>query len=245
MVVANSKTLKKNVRMVSEIYNTLKKEIKQEFNDTSVGDEGGFSPNLENNETALNLITKAIKKLKYTKETYLANDVAANEIYNKKTKKYEIEKNKKISSKSLEKYYLNLIEKFNLKSIEDPFNEDDFEAFINLTKKVKDKNILIVGDDLLTTNPIRIKKAIKEKQCNSLLLKINQIGTFTESLKSYNLAKESNWEVIVSHRSGDCEDSFIADLCVGLESSIKLGAPCRSERVCKYNRLLEIFSKFE
>ena len=244
MIVCDFNNQKKNIRATTEIYHQLKFEIEKIYSksQTGVGDEGGFSPNIKKSDEALSLIQSSIKKCSYEKNTKISLDVAANEIY--KNEKYEIEKDIFLDYKSLIKFYLKLLKKYNILSIEDPFFEDDFfsfKEFLKSSKKVK-KDFLVVGDDLLTTNPKRIKEAIKKNLCNSLLLKINQIGTFTEALESYILANKKKWEVIVSHRSSECEDSFIADLAVGLEGSIKIGAPCRSERVCKYNRLLEIFS---
>ena len=244
MIVSNFKKQKDSIRAVCEIYHQLKFEIEKNYSksQTNVGDEGGFSPNIKNNFEAIELINSAIEKCHYEKNISLALDVASNEIY--KNDLYEIEKNKKIDYKELVKYYIELIKKYNILSIEDPFFEDDRIGYIDFLKKSKrvNKNFLVVGDDLLTTNPKRVKNAIKNKLCNALLLKINQIGTFSEALESYKISKKSKWEVIVSHRSSECEDSFIADLAVGFESPIKIGSPCRSERVCKYNRLLEIFN---
>ncbi|HLD10825.1 MAG TPA: enolase C-terminal domain-like protein, partial [Candidatus Nanoarchaeia archaeon] len=221
-------------QLVSETYHELKKILEKKYHSSSVGDEGGFTPKIKYPEQALDLILKAINNLDYEKKIKLAIDVAASEFYYKN--KYFIPK--KMNSSRLIDYYLNLIKTYPIISLEDPFEQDDFEAFKELTKK---SHIQIVGDDLLTTNISRIKIAIEKKLCNCLLLKVNQIGTLTESIKACKLAQKNNMQVMVSHRSGETEDSFISDLAVALNcKQIKLGAPCRGERTCKYNQLLRI-----
>jgi len=191
---------------------------------TNVGDEGGFAPNLKSNEEAIETIMKAIEKsgFKPGEDLSICLDVAANEL--KKSKTID--------------YYSELISKYPIKSIEDPFAEDDWESWKKLTKNTK---IQIVGDDLFATNVKRLKKSIEEKSANAILIKLNQIGTVSETLDAINLAQENNFKTIISHRSGDTEDTFIADLAVATNSTqIKTGSLARSERVAKYNRLLRI-----
>merc|ERR1712136_235115 len=200
------------MRMGSEIYHHLKAVIKAKFglDATAVGDEGGFAPNILENKDALLLIESAIAKAGYTGKIEIGMDVAASEFY----------------------------KEFPITSIEDPFDQDDWA---NWTKMTAATPIQIVGDDLTVTNPTRIQTAVDKKACNCLLLKVNQIGTVTESIKAHQLAKSNGWGTMVSHRSGETEDCFIADLVVGLSTGqIKTGAPCRSERLAKYNQILRI-----
>lgn len=239
LIVPHKKTISENIRLSCETYHTLKEIISKKYggSSTNVGLEGGFAPNIKDPKDALNLIEEAITKAGYNKEITIALDVAASEIY--KNKKYLVN-SKKYSSEELIDYYASLLKSYNITSIEDPLSEDDKASWPIFTKKFGNK-ITVVGDDLLVTNPKLIKEAIKKKQCNSLLLKVNQIGTLTESIDAFNLAKKANWKVVVSHRSGETEDSFIADLAYGLGSDfIKFGSPVRGERTAKYNRLLEI-----
>lgn len=240
-------------RVVSEIYHTLKSLIEKQYGkeSTAIGDEGGFAPALSKSKEALDLLVEATKQCGYTEEIGFALDAAASDFYNTETKKYQIEKDLHLDYKELTQYYNELLKEYPLISIEDPMAEDDFEGFMffmanSLEPKEKNifsnkKKVLVVGDDLLVTNPKRILEAQKEKLCNSLLLKINQIGTLTEAIQAHKLAESSGWHTIVSHRSGETPDDFIADLAYALESSIKLGAPARGERVAKYNRLLELY----
>jgi len=235
MVVPQLKNFNRNLQAGTEIYHSLKEILKKEFGEISinVGDEGGFAPNLSKAEEALNLIMKAIKISDYQNQIKIALDVAASEFY--KNKKY-----KGKTSLEMIDCYLKLIKKYPIVSIEDPFNEDDFQAFSNLMKKCENK-INIIGDDLLVTNVERIKLAKEKNLCNGLLLKINQIGTVSEAIEAAKLAKSYNWKIMVSHRSGETNDDFIADLAVGIGADyIKSGAPARGERVAKYNRLLKI-----
>ena len=255
MLIPTFGNLQDKIRAISEVYQSLKEIIGKKYGkeNTAVGDEGGFAPNINTSYEALDLLVEAIEKSNYTGQIGLALDTAASDFYNKEKKKYEIEPKKLLDYKDLTNYYNDLIEKYPILSIEDPFEEDDFEAFKYFKKNIKKitqvnplinkKEVLIVGDDLLVTNPKRIKTAITKSHCNSLLLKINQIGTLSESIESFKLVSQKNWHTIVSHRSGETSDSFIADLAVALNSSIKLGAPARGERVAKYNRLLEIFKE--
>jgi enolase len=240
-IVPEHKTFKKRIEASSEIYLTLKDIIKKKYGKSSinVGYEGGFAPNISKTRTALDLLQKAIDKTNNSKKVKLGLDCAANSFYNSKNNKYLIN-NKKYNYKELTNYYLDLIKDYNILSIEDPFSETHKIAWKYFYKKAN-KKINIIGDDLLVTNPSLIKNAIKNKYCNSLLLKVNQIGTLTQAIEAYNLAKSNNWKVQLSHRSGDSEDDFIADLAYGLNTdSVKFGAPSRSERTSKYNRLLEI-----
>ena len=247
MIVPNAKTMKQRVKIMSEFYHTLKSVLvdRYGYGSISVGDEGGFAPNMFLPNKVLDLLLETRDKLKYKKEISFAIDVAASEIYNIKEEKYEVAKDLILNRQELIEYYEMLLEKYPLISIEDPFAEDDFEGFhklmLKLKKDIEKNKIQIVGDDLLVTNPARIKTAHKKNLCNALLLKVNQIGTLTEALEAAKLAKSYNWNIMVSHRSGDTEDTFIADLAVGLGcGQIKAGAPCRSERTAKYNRLLRI-----
>ena len=207
---------------------------------TSVGDEGGFAPSLANNEEAIELILEAIEKAGFKAGTDISIclDVAANELF--KDKKYAVNSTKFISADKTLHYYLDLLKKYPIKSIEDPFFEDDWDAWINLTKLAK-KEVQLVGDDLFVTNKERLLKGINSKTANTILIKPNQIGTLSETIEVINLAHKNNYKTIISHRSGDSEDTFIADLAVATNSSqIKTGSLARSERVAKYNRLLRI-----
>ncbi len=237
-IVPKFKSFEETMKASVEIYLTLKKILEKKYglSSTNVGYEGGFCPNLSSSSEALSLIQSAVDKCGYTKQVKLALDVAANEIY--KDRKYLVDQ-KSYSSGELIDYYKKVIKEYKLESIEDPFSEDDYKSWSNLLKSVSKTKI--IGDDLLATNPKYIKDAIKKKYCNSLLLKVNQIGTITEAFEAYNLAKSASWDVQVSHRSGDTEDYFVSDLAYGLSSdSLKFGAPARGERTSKYNRLLEI-----
>ena len=234
-----AKNFSEALRMGAETYHVLKSLLKKKFGagGTLLGDEGGFAPKISKVEDRLEIITKAIEKAGYSKKISLALDCAASEFFYKNH--YKI-KNKKYSPLELIDFYSDLIKKFDIISIEDGMAEDDWEGWKEMTKKLGDK-IQIVGDDLLVTNPNRINKAIYSKACNSLLLKVNQIGTVTEAIDAAKIAFKNKWTVVVSHRSGETEDSFIADLVVGLDAGqSKFGAPARSERNAKYNQLLRI-----
>ena len=218
----------------------LKKILEANKMNTSVGDEGGFAPNLNSDEEAIDLILESINKsgFKPGKDVTLCLDVASNELYDGKN--YSIITNKKISSAELIDYYSALTNKYPIKSIEDPIFEDDWSSWSNLTKVLGDK-VQIVGDDLFVTNHKRLSKGIEEKSANAILIKLNQIGTVSETLKTIYLAQDNNFNTIISHRSGDTEDTFISDLAVATKSNqIKTGSLSRSERVSKYNRLLNI-----
>eukprot|EP00310_Coccolithus_braarudii_P013461 CAMPEP_0183332420 /NCGR_PEP_ID=MMETSP0164_2-20130417/1578_1 /TAXON_ID=221442 /ORGANISM="Coccolithus pelagicus ssp braarudi, Strain PLY182g" /LENGTH=450 /DNA_ID=CAMNT_0025501129 /DNA_START=667 /DNA_END=2019 /DNA_ORIENTATION=+ len=239
-----------SMRMGSEVYHNLKSVIKKKYGQDAcnVGDEGGFAPNILANEEGLNLVVEAIEKAGYTGKVKIGMDVAAAEFYTE-DKMYDLDfktegdakdASQKITGAALTEMYKKFTENYPVISIEDPFDQDDFPAYGNMTSLMGDK-CQIVGDDLLVTNPTRVQKAIDEKACNALLLKVNQIGSVSESIEAVNMAKAAGWGVMTSHRSGETEDSFIADLAVGLGTGqIKTGAPCRSERLSKYNQLLRI-----
>jgi len=236
IVPVNAKSFSQATQMIVETYQSLKNLIHLKYANVNVGDEGGFSVNSA--EEALNLIQKSIELNSYEKNIKIAIDAAASEFYNSKKNNYEVEANKELTKYTLIDYYSNLIKNYKIISIEDPFDQNDFAAWQEFNKKVK---IQLVADDLTSTNPKRIQEATKEKLANCLLLKPNQIGTLTESIEAFNLASKEKWNCMISHRSGDSEDTFIADLAVGLGTGqIKLGAPCRGERTAKYNRLLKI-----
>ncbi len=236
----SAKTFSDAIRMCFLVINNLKKIIKNSGQSTSVGDEGGFAPMINDNENALKLIEKSIKisGFKNGKDISICLDVAANELFKKK--KYSIHSKKFISAdKSINKY-LKIINKYKIKSIEDPFAENDWQAWNKLMKKIRNK-IQIVGDDLYVTNLERLKIGFLNNSSNSILIKLNQIGTVTETLEVIKFAQLIGFNTIISHRSGDSEDTFIADLAVGTNSNqIKTGSLARSERVSKYNQLIRI-----
>ena len=246
MIVPVVKTMHERVRAGAEIFHELKKLlVKNNFN-VGVGDEGGFAPNLENNAMALEFIVEAIKQAGYKpgEDVFIALDVAASEMYNKETKTYSID-GRNLTSKELINYYQELIERYPILSIEDPFFEDDFDSLKEFTSLVGDK-IMLVGDDYFVTNEKYLQKGIDMNAGNAILLKANQIGTVTEMTKTILLAKKHNYKTIISHRSGETEDTFIADLAVGMAIPfIKTGSMCRGERIAKYNRLLRIEEKLK
>ena len=234
-----AKNFKEAMRICFIVINNLRNLIKKKGLSTSVGDEGGFAPMISNNEQALNLIVSAIKKsgFKNGKDVSICLDVAANELYKKN--KYSIHSKKYISTDQSIKEYIKIINKFKIKSIEDPFAENDWLSWSRLMKSIK--NVQIVGDDLYVTNLERLKKGFLNNSSNSILIKLNQIGTVSETLEVIKFAQIIGYKTIISHRSGDSEDTFIADLAVGTNSSqIKSGSLARSERVAKYNQLLRI-----
>ncbi len=234
-----AKTFNEAMQISTEIYHILKSLMKKKFGSVAglIGDEGGFVAQIKNEEEKLELILKAVEEAGYLDKVSLAIDCASSEFF--KDGNYFIGE-KKFSAGELTDFYSELTEKFNIYSIEDGMAEEDWIGWKQLTAKLGNK-IQIVGDDLLVTNIKFIEKAIKEKSCNALLLKVNQIGSVTESIESANLSFKSNWNVVVSHRSGETEDSFIADLAVGLGAGqSKFGAPVRSDRNAKYNQLLRI-----
>lgn len=246
-----AETFKEAMQIGVEIYHKLKSVIKQKYGQvaTSVGDEGGFAPDIKDSEEALKLIQTAVKEAGYAEVVQIGMDVAASEFYNRETGKYnlnfkdtsgKIDPNGLKTPEQLLRMYKLFAANYGVISIEDPFDQDDFESYEKMTGELNEL-IQIVGDDLLVTNPERIEKAIERSACNALLLKLNQIGTVTEAIEANNLSRNAGFGVMVSHRSGETEDSFIAALCAGLGTGqIKAGAPCRSERLAKYNELLRI-----
>uniref|UniRef100_A0A914XHX1 Enolase n=1 Tax=Plectus sambesii TaxID=2011161 RepID=A0A914XHX1_9BILA len=242
-------SFKEAMRMGSEIYHHLKSEIQKRYglDATAVGDEGGFAPNIQDNKEGLDLLNTAIEKAGYTGKVSIGMDVAASEFFKEKDgKKYydldfkneNSDSSKWLSGDQLAELYQSFIKEYPVVSIEDGFDQDDWEHW---TKFKASTNIQTVGDDLTVTNPKRIRQAIDQKACDCLLLKVNQIGSVTESIEAANLSRANGWGVMVSHRSGETEDTFIADLVVGLATGqIKTGAPCRSERLAKYNQIMRI-----
>nr|AEE62664.1 unknown [Dendroctonus ponderosae] len=248
-----AKTFKEALQIGAEVYHTLKSILKKKGSAVNVGDEGGFAPNIKDHFEALQLLVEAIKASGHEGKVKIGTDVAASEFFKKVDGKegYDIhfKTDKKdtsvLSSEEMIGVYKDFVEKYPVVSIEDPFDQDDWEGYHKLTTLIG-KDVQIVGDDLLVTNPTRISKGIEKKACNALLLKINQIGSITESIEACKLAQSQGWGVMVSHRSGETEDTFIADLVVGLGTGqIKTGAPCRSERLAKYNQLLRIEEELE
>merc|ERR1712232_633861 len=233
----------------AEVYHTLKSVIKKKYGQDAcnVGDEGGFAPSVQDNNEALDVLMESIKKSGHEAKVKIGTDVAASEFYVAETKKYDLDFKNPNSAPEMKKtgeelvdYYMNWFKNYPFVSIEDPFDQDDWEAYSKFNKACG-KDMQIVGDDLLVTNVKRISKALDCGACNALLLKVNQIGSITESIDAANMSMRAGWGVMVSHRSGETEDSFIADLVVGLRTGeIKTGAPCRSERLAKYNQLLRI-----
>ena len=244
MIMPVVKGMKERIRVGAEIFHELKKLLTINKYAVGVGDEGGFAPNLDNTYMALEFIMEAIKKAGYKpgEDVFIALDVAASELYNKETKKYKID-NKELTVEELMKYYMSLVDRYPILSIEDPFYEDDFESLSKFTSLVG-KRIMVVGDDYFVTNEKYLRKGINMKAGNAILLKANQIGTVTEMTKTIMLAKKNNYKTIISHRSGETEDTFIADLAVGLAIPfIKTGSMCRGERIAKYNQLIRIEEK--
>ncbi|KAG8074263.1 hypothetical protein GUJ93_ZPchr0006g44271 [Zizania palustris] len=242
-------SFKEAMKMGVEVYHNLKSVIKKKYGQdaTNVGDEGGFAPNIQENKEGLELLKTAIEKAGYTGKVVIGMDVAASEFYSEKDQTYDLnfkEENndgsQKISGDSLKNVYKSFVSEYPIVSIEDPFDQDDWVHYAKMTEEIG-QQVQIVGDDLLVTNPTRVAKAINDKACNALLLKVNQIGSVTESIEAVKMSKRAGWGVMTSHRSGETEDTFIADLAVGLSTGqIKTGAPCRSERLAKYNQLLRI-----
>jgi len=240
------------MQMGSEVYHNLKSIIKKKYGQDAcnVGDEGGFAPNILENKEGLVLLNEAIEKAGYTGRISVGMDVAASEFLVEGTTNYDLDFKTENNDKShikTGKEMLDLYKEFctivPMVSIEDPFDQDDFDNYGLMTEQIG-KDVQIVGDDLLVTNPKRVQKAIDEKTCNALLLKVNQIGSVSESIQAVKMSKQAGWGVMASHRSGETEDTFIADLAVGLAcGQIKTGAPCRSERLAKYNQLLRIESE--
>jgi len=242
MICPCGKTFADSLRMGSETYHVLKKLIAAKYgkDSTNVGDEGGFAPDIKKVEDALDMVTHAIGKAGYDGHIKIAVDAASSEFYNKYKKMYFVD-GKWMTADKLTLLYEDIMKRYPVFSIEDPFEQDDFAPYPLLTEIARKNKVQIVGDDLLVTNPARIKMALEKKLCSALLLKVNQIGTLSEATTAAKLAMSNNWKVMVSHRSGETEDPFIADLVVGLGTGqIKSGAPCRTERLAKYNQLLRI-----
>ena len=234
-------SFKQALQMNTEVFHTLKNLLKKEGHSTGVGDEGGFAPDLKSNEEALQIIMKAIKLADYRpgEDIYIALDPASSEFY--ENGKYQLKaENASLSSAEMVKYYENLVNKYPIISIEDGLAEDDWAGWKLMIEKLGNK-IQILGDDLFVTNVNRLQRGIDEKSANSILIKLNQIGTLTETLDTIELAKSNNFTTVISHRSGETCDTFIADLAVAVNAGqIKTGSICRSERIAKYNQLLRI-----
>ena len=241
MIVPKMDSFKEGLRCASEVFHSLKKILEDDSMITSVGDEGGFAPNLEDNKSALNYIIKAIETAGYTpgKNVFLALDVAATSLYNEQSDKYKIDGNM-LTREELLDYYIDLCSHYPIISIEDPFSENDYEGFRLITDKLG-KGLNIVGDDLFVTNKKELQHGIDNHLCNSVLIKPNQIGTFYETLETIVLAHKNKYTTIMSHRSGETTDTFIVDVAVALNIPfIKTGSVSRGERICKFNRLLQI-----
>ena len=245
-------TFQERLKRGVEIYHTLKKVLKEKGYNVGVGDEGGFAPNLENEEQALELIIEAIKKAGYEpgKDIVLALDIASTEMYEEAQKidkdGYYFWKTQQLKTKDeMVQYIIDLCNKYPIASVEDGLAEEDWESWGKLTKQIGDK-VQLVGDDLFVTNPKRLRKGIEKKVANAILIKPNQIGTLTETLDTIYIAKNNGYKTVISHRSGETEDTTIADIAVGINGGqIKTGAPCRTDRVAKYNRLLKIESNLD
>lgn len=239
MIVPSKEDYADNLRMGSEIFHSLKKLLDTMGLNCGVGDEGGFAPNISNSLEALELLSKAISSANYVlgKDVYLAMDVAASEFYEDGVYNFE---GKKMSSDEMIDFYTSIIDKYSIISIEDGLSEDDYAGWTELTKRLGNK-IQLVGDDLFTTNKVLLQKGIDLKMANAILLKLNQIGTVSETLETIKLAKDNGYKTIISHRSGETEDNYIADFAVGLDlGQIKTGSVSRGERTSKYNRLIRI-----
>ena len=237
------------LRMGTEVYHVLRKLLLEDGHVTAVGDEGGFAPNLKNAEEALDYLMRAVERAGYQpgEDVTFAMDAAASELYNDETGKYIFEGEGRLkgspvvrSADEMIAYYKKLTEKYPLRSIEDGLDEEDWEGWVHMTRELGDR-VQLVGDDLFVTNSARLQRGIQMGAANAILIKVNQIGTVSEAMKAIETAKRAGYKGIVSHRSGETEDSFIADLAVGVNAGqIKTGAPCRSDRVVKYNQLLRI-----
>lgn len=237
------------LRMGTEVYHVLRKLLLEDGHVTAVGDEGGFAPNLKNAEEALDYLMRAVERAGYQpgEDVTFAMDAAASELYNDETGKYIFDGEGRLkgspvvrSADEMIAYYKKLTEKYPLRSIEDGLDEEDWEGWVHMTRELGNR-VQLVGDDLFVTNSARLQRGIQMGAANAILIKVNQIGTVSEAMKAIETAKRAGYKVIVSHRSGETEDSFIADLAVGVNAGqIKTGAPCRSDRVVKYNQLLRI-----
>eukprot|EP00933_Yihiella_yeosuensis_P074223 TRINITY_DN83066_c0_g1_i1.p1 TRINITY_DN83066_c0_g1~~TRINITY_DN83066_c0_g1_i1.p1 ORF type:complete len:440 (-),score=107.84 TRINITY_DN83066_c0_g1_i1:92-1411(-) len=251
LIPIGATTFKEALRMGSETYHTLKSQIKSQYgiDSTAVGDEGGFAPKISDPEDALKLLVAAIDKSGYTGKIVVGSDPAASETFDKASGMYNLDfkkpageqepQNKKTGA-DLVNWWVEKVKEYPVYLLEDPFDENDFESHASLTEKLGEK-IEIVGDDLYCTNPKIVQKGVELKATNAMLLKVNQIGSISEAIAAYKLCVDNGWGVFCSHRSGETEDHFLADLTVALGTGhLKTGAPCRSERLCKYNQLLRI-----
>ena len=249
MIIPKASTIKERVRIGSEVFHTLKKVLNEKGLATSVGDEGGFAPDLESNEEGFELIVEAIKKAGYEpgKDVCLGVDVAASEFFDKDLNKYKLRwsTGEEFTTDALIDFYEELISKYPIISIEDPVDENDWEGFRKVTERIGNK-VQLVGDDLFVTNKKYLQMGIDQHAGNAILLKVNQIGTITETLETIALAKQAGYKTVLSHRSGETEDTTIADLVVGLDlGQIKTGSLSRTDRVCKYNQLIRIEEEIE
>ena len=246
---AGAESFTEGLRMCAEIYHTLKKLLHEDGYSTAVGDEGGFAPDLKNSEEVLSYLVRAVRETGYEpgRDVKIAIDAASSELYNEQTGMYEFPGESSMNGIRVERtteemveYYRRLVEGYPICSIEDGLHEEDWEGWRLLTKTLGDK-VQLVGDDLFVTNTKRLEKGIRLQAGNAVLIKVNQIGTLTESLEAIKTAKKAGFKTVISHRSGETEDPFIADIAVAVNAGqIKTGAPCRSERVAKYNELLRI-----
>ncbi len=237
-------SLKDALKASTVVYKTLRNLVAERYGKiyTALGDEGGISPPLSKTVDALDLVYTAVKNSGYEDKIYLGMDAAASDFYNEKENVYEIDGLKKTPEEMID-FYKELVDTYPILYLEDPFNENDFDRFSALQSKVK--KLVVTGDDLYTTNPRYLRKGIESRSTSGVIVKLNQVGTVTEALEFFDLARENSIKTVVSHRSGETEDSFIADLAVGLNSDfIKTGAPARGERTSKYNRLLEIEKEY-
>uniref|UniRef100_A0A6U4G2R8 phosphopyruvate hydratase n=2 Tax=Phaeomonas parva TaxID=124430 RepID=A0A6U4G2R8_9STRA len=248
LLPTGAKSFSEAMQIGTEVYHALRGVIKKKYgiDATNVGDEGGFAPAIQSNREGVELLMEALKITGYTDKVVIGMDVASSEFYTEDGQ-YDLDfktpdndGSMKLTGEALGDFYKELAKDFPIQSIEDPFNEDDWDSYSPFTAAVG-KDIQVVGDDLTVTNPVRIQEAVDKGACNALLLKVNQIGSITESINAVKLAKQNGWGIMCSHRSGETEDNYIADLAVGLcTGQIKTGAPCRSERLAKYNQLLRI-----
>lgn len=241
MIIPQRDNIHDRVRVGAEVFHSLKKVLNERGYSTGVGDEGGFAPNLNNNKEGFALITEAVEKAGYIpgRDVCYAIDVAASEFY--KDGKYELKgENRFLTTDELIEYYKELIDTYPIVSIEDPVDENDWDGFVKVTQAIGDR-IQLVGDDLFVTNKECLQEGIDRNAGNAILLKVNQIGTITETLETIELAKSHGYKTIISHRSGETEDTIIADLAVGLDlGQIKTGSMSRTDRICKYNQLMRI-----
>ena len=241
MIVPKFNTFEDSLRAASEVFHSLKELLLDKGLSTTVGDEGGYAPDLKSNEEALSIIVKSIETAGYIpgRNIFIALDVAASSFYNSQTDTYNID-NSNLSREELLNYYVEIVQRYPIISIEDPFYEEDYEGFKMITEALG-KKISIVGDDLFVTNKDILSKGIKEGLCNAIIIKPNQVGTFYETLETIVMAKQNKYTCVMSHRSGETTDTFISDLAVALNIPfMKSGSISRGERICKYNRLLEI-----